>query len=134
MGTNSRVPDAFWPDEKSTTSQLCASHEDLSACERRTTKSVTSLTQWYDDAFSNATSIETLSCFSSSVSLASLVVFIEVTVCLFCPAPYFCSVSTDSPRLLAELMAEADLVLPRPALRFPMVVVEAQSLLMLILV
>jgi len=59
--TNSRVPDAFWPDEKSTTSQLCASHEDLSACERRTTKSVTSLTQWYDDAFSNAGTLETTS-------------------------------------------------------------------------
>lgn len=64
--SNSRVPDAFWPDEKSSTSELCASHEDLAACERRPTKSVTSLTQWYDDAFSNASTLETISPESNS--------------------------------------------------------------------
>ena len=36
-----------------------------------------------------------------------------------------------SPRLLAELMAEADLVAPRPPPRFPMTVVVAQSWLIL---
>ena len=43
-------------------------------------------------------------------------------------------ITKTSPRLLAALMAVADLVEPRPAPRFPMVVVVAQSLLMLILV
>jgi len=63
----SRVPDdASWPDEKNATSQLCASHEDLPACERKVTKSVTSLTQWYDDAFSNASTLETVSPESNS--------------------------------------------------------------------
>lgn len=63
---NSRVTDASWPDEKSATSQLCTSHEDVPACERRATKSVTSLTQWYDDAFSNASTLETVSPESNS--------------------------------------------------------------------
>ena len=43
-------------------------------------------------------------------------------------------ITKTSPRLLAELMAEADLVEPRPPPRFPMTVVAAQSWLMLILV